>query len=234
MNPFRLFSKRQDVDAAERRVQELRDLVIDRVDGVDRPATGRNFLLAKSADAAPAESTEKRSIFRDVFRRGDVRGAHGYVEEVWDGEGEPVSKGDVRGADTGADAMGRAYDDQAYNALGGLNQHQPDVDPIPAAGSGPTLETDTRGLANKPQRFPVRTGGRLVSPMQPYENKELGEAGDAPVRVGESWVMSPRNSGMVEPLDFKKPEPATVVKARRGIFASLLGRRNDSADSFLG
>lgn len=37
------------------RASELKDLDVDRVDGVDRPATGRNFLLFKSEAGAPSD-----------------------------------------------------------------------------------------------------------------------------------------------------------------------------------
>jgi len=38
--------------ATQKRASELKDLDVDRVDGVDKPATGRNFLLFKSEDGA--------------------------------------------------------------------------------------------------------------------------------------------------------------------------------------
>jgi hypothetical protein len=193
MNPFKLFKKEQ--------VQELKDLMIDRVDGVDRPATGRNFILAKSEDGGqPVETEERSSIWSDVFKIGSTRSF------------DQAPESGVKVADEGSDAMGREYDDQAYNALGGMNRRPTSMDPIPDAGAGPTLETDTRGLANKPTRFPTSVGGKLVKPLPPYDNEELGEAGDAPVRVGPNFLGSPRNSGIPDAAEFRKPEPKPVEK----------------------
>jgi hypothetical protein len=202
-------------------VQELKDLMIDRVDGVDRPATGRNFILAKSEDGGqPVETEERSSIWSDVFKIGSTRSF------------DQAPESGVKVADEGSDAMGREYDDQAYNALGGLNQRQPETDPIPAAG----LLVDSRETPNSGVKFPVSTGGRLVKPMEPYANKEDVQPGDVvrPTSLpGGMRVMSPSASGIAEPLNFDPPAPATVVK-RRGLFASILGKRGDSADGYLG
>ena len=63
-------------------------------------------------------------------------------------------------------------------------------------------------------------GGRLTKPTQEY----LSDEGVGPVRVSPNFVMSPEASGLAEPLDFRRPEPATRVEKSlgQGVFTDVV------------
>ncbi len=61
--------------------------------------------------------------------------------------------GQVDPADEGEDGLGRAYSDEVYGRLGGLNMDNPEMSPIPRAGAGDAWEGDAREIVYRPTAF---------------------------------------------------------------------------------
>lgn len=230
------------------KAQELKDLDVDRVDGVDRPATGRSFLLFKSEDNAPDademtdEERRARGVaplsgrkFKVAFGTTLFGDATRHAVREFPLENQPSHQ--PRGADSGEDALGRPYADgefiEQYAAAGGLSA-------IPNAGAGQTWEGTTEDIPTRSARFAGDQGGRQVDPNLGkggcYSRDELGQLEDIITRVGPFAVLSPQDPGIAPAGAFIKPEPAAVAKSGRprGIFKSaVFGARGDQADSFL-
>jgi hypothetical protein len=212
---FSLADVRKKADElAARRAVELVDLDVDRVDGVDRPATGRNFIVMKSDAGSPVSPEDvlrlkamarekaagpraaRKSMFADVMVPDAARTLPLEVQE---------DRASPRTHDDGRDALGRDYWDGAYDALGGMN------------GRGTSRET---GLPAAPREPNFETaGGELQGPPEQY----LVEEDVTYALPGGMRLLSPVASGLPTPLNFKAPEPAQVAKrAPRGIFKSIL------------
>ncbi len=191
----------------DKKVNELKDLDVDRVDGVDKPATGRNFLLFKSRAAAEKAATMAGAVEQDA---GEAEKKKGKSEKrvsfasvvfptdhaVREYETAPSTDGPRSAdADGDVDALGRMYSDDVLQRLG--------------AGSGTTRfynETPDSGA-----KFPDARGSdaRLPKPTQEYQhaNPGGGEAGGVPARVGPNYIM-PQRSGIPDAGSFKAPKPA--------------------------
>lgn len=255
-----IFNDEDEDERKRRSATELKDLTVDRVDGVDRPATGRNFLLFKSEDgprpyADDDEMTDSERRARGVAALGGRKFKVSYADTLFGDATRhavrefPLESQPTRGprmADSGEDTLGRPYADgefiEQYASMGGLSA-------IPNAGAGDTWEGDTRDLENAPQRFSPGAAGyvggedRGVRPVDPnlgkggcYSLREIGQLEDVVTRVGEFIVLSPRDPGIAPAAQFIKPEPATVAKSgrTRGVFKSaVFGAHGDQADSFL-
>jgi hypothetical protein len=209
MTMFTIDDVRKKADELHaRRAQELKDLDVDRVDGVDKPATGRNFLLFKGEGNVPAADVlrlragaaklkaARKSMFADVMIDPATREYPVESQEVRTGP---------RVADEGEDALGRAYDDGAYDRLAGAN------------GRGSSRAT---GLPDGEQEnFAADQGGELVSPPEQYRIEEDA----APVSLpGGMRLLNPQASGIPDAAGFLAPRPAQVAKRKAGLFRDVI------------
>lgn len=224
--------------------QELKDLDVDRVDGVDRPATGRSFLLFKSedGDAMPDDERRGRGVaplgerkfkmsFASILGNPTRHAAREYPLEQ-----QPSRQ--PRGADEGEDELGREYAEgeflEQYASMGRMNG-------APNAGAGPTWTGDTRDAPLRPARFmPGGEGdaGRVGGEDRGVKPEQLGELGDVAVRSGPNYILAPIDPGIAPASQFKAPDADTRVlksRPRPGIFKSaVFGAHGDLADGFLG
>jgi hypothetical protein len=169
--------ERVEIRRKKQQAKELKGLDVDRVDGVDRPATGRNFLLFKREDLVREFPLE-----------------------------QPPTRTGPRAADQGSDELGRGYEDEAFDALAEWNGGD-SAEPGLPAGAPPRFAEDQGGrLPSPPQAYttagPVKLPGgmRLLSPG----NSGLRDAEDfrapAPVAKGAGTLapnMSPRGESVI-------------------------------------
>ena len=132
---------------------------------------------------------------------------------------EQQRRGDLGGADEGADALGRSYADEVLARLGG----NPKL---------PGWEGDTRDIAYRPAQFHADGGGELAKAPPMYADQVLGSSG--PVRLGPGWVLNPINAGIADPAGFQAPAPRTEVLKRRktGMFRDIVTGPLDGTNFF--
>jgi len=234
--------KEDDMNLFER--EDVRKQVYEEPSGkkprIDGKAKGADEPDEDDDQMSPADR-KRRGIKRKAVSGNDpfLNPGSNYAARSFDiGE---TSRGGPRPADAGEDRLGRPFDDGAYTRLGGMNDLQPEMSPVPRAGSGETWSGTTEGIAYRPASFMPggegesgRVGGedRGVAPARPnlgadgsYSLEEIGQVGDVVTRVGPSAVLSPIDPGIAPPSDFVAPSP--VRKRRGGLFRSVLEDRSN-------
>ncbi len=161
--------------AAKGAANELRDLDCERVDGVDRPATGRSFMLFKSEDGAGRRLMRKVAstsgfMLPELVTAEPNRPPQGYVFAEPDADARGPADMDL-GGDDPEDLEDRDFKGLFTNIVFGVPpktqdfpiEDQParqperrndrsivadfsDADPIPAGGAGPTYSADGKQL----------------------------------------------------------------------------------------
>lgn len=166
--------------------QELKDLDVDRVDGVDKPATGRNFLLFKSEDG--------NAIMKGYGMVATA--AHAVLEKIRSDKNATVSRKSAIALNGLAQVLG---EDAVF--VGKSVPTQPYVFAEPDADKrGPADEN--LGANFTPRSMP----GSMVGSVQFSIKDEAGDTTDSAKDAKKQAYEEPQGKGPVRPLGKDKDE----------------------------
>lgn len=178
-----------------RSTQQLKDLDVERVDGVDKPATGRGFLLFKSEDDARMIQPRMRtSGFAppEDFGRDSTRPVMGYrFDEPDADERGPADEGLGGDEDTGVAPFDRLKDRSFRGLFNNIVfQAAPNAAHVFALEDQPARQPergDDRPHADLPERDAIPAAG--AGPMYSASGEELFRpAAAARFPDGREWV----------------------------------------------
>lgn len=211
-------------------------------DGIDASERGNRGV-------ARDEDDDKVKTKRAAGQYSKVRRGVSFVDKVFSNDSRqyPIEDmpdrqpQDVTDLSNGRDGLGREYGNEVMARIaGGFSKvDQSEASQIPAAGAGPTMEMDARGVPNSGARFmadgtPYIGGQSVDKPgtINPnlgadgaYTREEIGTLNSVMTRLGNGHVLSPADPGIAPAAPARFPDAATSVsksKRPRGLFRSVI------------